>query len=66
MSCIFYRDMAEMPCSYIEILTIVGQEDTSQFGSLLAVGLGPISNGHTFYTSICIRNSRIYVLGIMT
>ena len=55
-----------MPCTYIRTLTIVGQEDTPQVGSLLPVGLGSISDGHTPNVRISVTNSRISVRVIMT
>ena len=58
--------MAEKPCSCIRTQTIVGQEDTPQVGSLLPVGLGTISNGHTPNTRIYVNNSRISLMVIMT
>ena len=39
--------------------TIVGREDTPQFGSLLPVGLGTISNECTPTTRICMINAII-------
>ena len=56
----------EVPCTYIGTPTIVGQEDTPQVGSLLPVGLDPISDGCTPNTIICIRNSIINIMEIVT
>ena len=56
----------EAPCSCIRIPTKAGQEDNTQVGSLLPVALGPISNGRTPNTRICISNSKIRVRVIMT
>ena len=58
--------MVEVPCSCIGTLTIVGQEDTPQVGSLLPMGLGPISDGRTSITIIGVTNSRINVRVITT
>ena len=55
----------EAPCSCIGTPTIVGQEETSQIGSLLPVGLGPISDGRTPNTRIGITNSKISIRVIM-
>ena len=54
------------PCSFIGILSIVGHLDTLQVGSLLPIGLGPISDGCTSSTRICVNNSRISVRIIST
>ena len=48
------------------IPTIVGQEETPQVGSLLLIGLGPISRGHTLKTGICLSNSTISIRVIVT
>ena len=55
-----------MPCSCIETLTIVEQEDTPQVGSLLPIGQDPISNGYFPNTGISISNSRKSVGVMMT
>ena len=55
----------EAPCNYRGIVTIVGKEETLQVGSFLPISQGPISDGHTSNTSICIRNSRISIRVIM-
>ena len=62
----FCSDVAKMPCSCIGTPIKVGREDTTQVGSLLLVGLGPISNGCTLNTRICVSNSRISVRAIIT
>ena len=58
--------MAEAPDNCVELPAIVGWENTPQVGSLLPVGLGPISKGCTPNTRICIGKSRISVRAIMT
>ena len=50
-----------MPCSLTGALTIAGWEDTHQVGSLLPLGLGTISDGHTPTTRIWVINSIIGV-----
>ena len=64
--CIFSRDVAKAACSCMGTLTIVGWEETPQVGSLLPAALGPISDGRTLNTTICVSNSRIGIRVIMT
>ena len=52
----FEINVAKVLCSCIGIPTIVKQEDSPQVGSLLPVGLGPISNGSNSNTRISIIN----------
>ena len=56
----------EVPCSCMGTLTIAGWEYTPQVGSLLLVGLSPISNGCTLNTRIYITNSIVSVKVIIT
>ena len=58
--------MAEVPYSCIGTLTIVRQEETPKVGSLILIGLGPISNGHTTNTRIGLNNSIISIRLTMT
>ena len=62
----FGWDVAEVSFTYIRTLNIVGWEDTPQVRSLMPVGLGPISDGHTPNTRSDIINSRISIRVIMT
>ena len=54
-----------MPCSCRGTLTIVGQEDAPQVGSILPVGLSLIFDGRSPSVRIGVTNSRISVRGAM-
>ena len=62
----FLLKCSVVPYSCIGTPNIVSQEDTPQVGSLLPIGLNPISDGHIPNARICISNSRIGVRAIMT
>ena len=64
--CKFSWDVLEAPCSCIETPTIVGQEVTPQVASLLAVDLGPISNGCKPNIGIGVTTSIISVRVVIT
>ena len=55
-----------MSCKCIGTPIIVGQEDTPQVGSILPIGLGPISYRHTPDIRISVINFRISAMVIMT